>query len=129
MRQFLEVPCSGCGRVFQKLAAEVRRCQKHYCSPACYRAHVDYRALGAAAHTSPFRRLPSPEARFARSRAAGLARARNLSKEQLRAIALLAVKGRMEKVSPERRSEIARKNGATRRFGPALFGVRLGRSR
>lgn len=127
MRTFLEVACSGCGRPFQKLASEVRRCSKHYCTPACYRLHVDYRQLGLASSRAPYRRLPSEEARRARSRLAGLARARNLSPERLREIALVGVRARMEKLSPERRLEIARENGRKRRFGPAVLGVRLGR--
>lgn len=127
MRTFVEVACSGCGRAFQKLAAEVKRCVRHYCSPGCYRAHVDYRALGSAGARAPYRRLPSEEARRARSRLAGLSRARNLSPERLREIALAGVRGRMEKVSPERQRAIAKENGAKRRFGPAVLGVRLGR--
>lgn len=127
MRTYLRVACFGCGQEFYKLGSEVKRCERHYCRVACYLQHVDYRMLGKASAAAPYRRLPSDEVRAARSRLAGLARARNLSADRLREIALAGVRGRMEKVPPERRRAIARENGAKRRWGPAVLGVRLGR--
>ena len=83
--------------------------------------------LGKASAMAPYRRLPEYEKRVERSRLGGLARAANQSKERLSEIARLGVEARLAKLSANDRSAIAKKAAAVRRFGPAVFGVRLGR--
>lgn len=98
-RRMAEVVCSGCGVGFRKLPSEVKRTgrQRHYCSVPCYLANVDHAALARAGARAPSRRPVPPAARFLRAQKAGLARARSLSPERLRAIAMKGVAARLAK--------------------------------
>lgn len=98
-RRMLEVVCSGCGVGFRKLPSEAKRTgrRRHYCSVPCYLANVDHAALARAGAAAPSRRPVPAAARFLRAQKAGLARARNLSPERLREIALLGVAARLAK--------------------------------
>lgn len=122
------VGCAGCGTVFLKRLSSVRRVRygkpvkAHYCTTTCYRASIDYAALGRAGATAPGR-YHDPAKLRERSRKGGLARAARLSKERLREIAMLGVKAR-ESMTPEQWREAQRK----RRFGSTVvLGVRVGR--
>ena len=94
-RTMVEVTCSGCGVLFPKIASNASRSRHHYCTPGCYTKHVDRAALGRSGGIVP-RHVPLL-LRFMRSSAAGKARGRNLSKEQLREIAMKGVRARVAK--------------------------------
>lgn len=120
-RRKAEVPCAGCGITFEKLPSEVKRSRRHFCKPACYLANVDRSALGRAGAKVP-REVPRL-ARFLRSQKAGIARGRNLSKEQLRAIAMKGVAARLAKKAtrgPYRRLDRREINLGLEWFGPLL---------
>lgn len=104
-REMAEVACSGCGVLFQKPASfvrnELRRGRKrHFCTTACYVANIDRGAL-AARVTREIRVLSQARVpqltRFLRSQKAGIARGRNLSRAQLRAIGLAGVEAKRQK--------------------------------
>jgi hypothetical protein len=94
-KTMIQCTCAGCGLVFPRRAAAVRRAKTHYCSIQCARAHTDHAALASAGwQKTPVRRLPPALVRFERSRKAGFARARALSPKRLREIAMLGVAAR-----------------------------------
>lgn len=95
-RTMAEVVCWGCNAPFKKLASEMRRPRhrRNFCTAACYMDKVDRRALAAAGASAP-RTPPPPAVRFLRSQKGGLARARNLTRRQLRRIAMQGVAARV----------------------------------
>lgn len=124
-RTYVDTVCDGCGGPCRKLASEWKRYARHYCTPACYQASVDRAALGRAG--AAVAKAVDPEKARERSRKGGLARARNLTPEQLREIAMAGVRARLD---PARRSEVTRKAVMNRRFGKlSVLGVRLGLKR
>ena len=127
-RRTITVPCGKCGVQFLKLWNDFRRCKNHYCSRACSLAAFDHAEAGRKGALSASRSPVDPAVAAARARLGGLARTRNLTPERLREIAWLGVEARLRKLPPEKRSAIARKSSATRRFGPlVVFGVRVGK--
>lgn len=97
-RRRVPVPCNGCGITFMKLPAQVnhRGSTKNFCTQRCYLSQVDRQALGRAGSRAPKKPVPIA-ARFLRAQRAGIARARNLSPERLREIAMMGVAARVAK--------------------------------
>lgn len=79
------ITCSGCGAPHERTPWEIAHKAQLYCSRACYERHVDRVDLGRRARAAE-QRKPSAVVRFLRAQAAGLARARKLTKEELSAI-------------------------------------------
>lgn len=97
--RILACEAPGCMEIFTRLASEARRRCRHFCGRGCYMAVVDRVALGRAAAAAPVLRPAPPLVRYLRSQKGGQARARNLSPERLREIALLGVAARQAKGS------------------------------
>lgn len=112
--------CAGCETVFQRPDWGSRRRQKTYCSRDCYWASVDRAALGRRGGSQKDRRPTDPAVLADRARRGGLARARNLSPERLREIAMLGVAART-------RSSAVKSGLGVRAGTLVVFGVRLGR--
>ncbi len=119
-RTRVEVVCCGCLSPFMKIATEMRRrgSLKNYCSAKCYHAHVDRARLGRLGGSVP-KYVPAAQ-RFLRSQKAGLARARNLTRQELRAIALKGVAARMANRTERRGLDAPRIRSGLQFTGPLL---------
>lgn len=113
--------CEGCSTPFRKIATEFAKRRHHYCNTACYMLNVDHRALGILGGKAP--KVIAPEVARARSRKGGLARARNLTPERMREIALAGVRSRQANPAWKVRALLTRRTGGS----PVVFGVRLGK--
>lgn len=123
----VKVVCAGCAAWFLLLPGEARkRHGRLFCGRPCAIAHTDFRAMGRLSARSP-RRDVSQEAKERRSSLGGRARARSLSPERLREIAMLGVKARQARAS-EDRAAWYRRGGSTRKAQRARFPGLFGRA-
>lgn len=120
--KYVRLACETCLTMFEKVAAQARRCTHHFCSTRCYWATVDRVALGRLGSAAPRTKSTSAYVRFRRSQAGGAARARSLSKERLREIALLGVAARRARGSISKPFSVAPSDSARLRRGLQFLG-------
>lgn len=108
----IEVRCCSCSSRFMKLASNVRRSPRHFCSMSCFHASIDWTAFARSGGRASASRPTAHAMRVERSRKGGLQRSKTITKDELRRISMLGVAARMALPS-ERRSAIARRAAVT----------------
>lgn len=120
-RAMVSLFCECCFRPFERAKHVAARHEHHYCGRDCFLACVDRVALGRAGGAAA--RPASPAMRFLRSQAAGFARARNLTPERMREIALMGVAAR--RAARERDGRLPRMRSAKFTRGRSFLGPLL----